>query len=563
MPLADRGVSDFRGLFVFLSLAVGLVLLISCANVANLLLARGMERQKELTVRTALGARRSRIVRQLMSEGILLSFTGGVIGIGLAYLGTRALVALAPSMEMPNLKHAALNGSVLSCSVALSLLTGFIFSILPALTVSGLSLHGALQESGRSSTGNIRSNRLKAALMAGELALTLALLVCAGSVLKSFLSYMRIDPGYVAKTVLTMRMVLPKQKYTQPQDWAGFFNRAVEQVKTIPGVTAVAAGNGAPMEGAGSVLRYNVAGKSAPKAIDFRAMAEYFRITPDYFRAVGIRLLRGRGLLATDTKGKPAVAVVNEEFVRREFPNRDPIGQRIHLDGDVNDSAATETIGPPLEIVGVVNDTKEYGLYHITPAMIYAPLSQDPQPSMALLVKTAVAPESVLPEIRRRLAQIDPDQPVYSIRNLEDIFHENYAFFRFNTLLLTVFASIALILSVVGIYGVIAYAVSQRTREFGVRLALGSPPHKILVLVLRQGAWMSAIGIGLGLVLSWPAIRLLARTLKESMYLDLTRTGPLLFAGLCIGMVLTMLLASFVPARRATKADPMQALHCE
>lgn len=212
MPLADRGVSDYRGLFVFLSLAVGLVLLISCANIANLLLARGMARQKELTVRTALGARRSRLVRQLLAEGILLSVSGGVIGIGLAYLGTRALAALAPTIQLPDLKYAALNSPVLAFSLGLSILTGFIFSVFPALTVSGLSLHSKLQEAGRSSTGNVRNNRLKTTMMVGELALTLALLMCAGSILRSFHSYMKIDPGYVPDHVLTMRMVLPKQK---------------------------------------------------------------------------------------------------------------------------------------------------------------------------------------------------------------------------------------------------------------------------------------------------------------------------------------------------------------
>jgi predicted permease len=560
--LSDRGTSDLRSLFGFLSLAVGLVLLIACANVANLLLARSLERQKELTVRTALGARRSRLVRQLTTEGILLSFTGGILGIGLAYLGVRVLAAVAPTMELPDLKHATLNAPVLAVSLLLSVLTGFLFSIFPALTVSSLSLHATLQATGRLSTTTAHGNRAKAALMVGELALTLALLMCAGGVLESFHHYMNIDPGFEPRNVLTMRMLLPKQKYPQPQERAAFYNEVVEGIKAIAGVTDAAAGSGAPMEGAGSVQRYYVAGRPAPRAIDFRAMCEYFRATPSYFRTAGMRLLRGRDILPTDSEGKPAVAVVNEEFVRREFSNSDPIGQRVILGGDINNSAAMETQGTALEIVGVVHDTKEYGLYHMTPAMIYTPLSQAPDNSMALLVKTAAAPDYILREVRRRIARLDPDQAIYNTRSLEDIFRETHAFFRFNTLLLSVFALMALVLSIVGIYGVIAYAVGQRTREFGIRLALGASRRRIMLLVLRQSMWMSAFGIAVGAALSWPALRLLTRTLKD-LRLDLTGSGPALFASVCAGMALTMLVAAFIPARRATKADPMQALRCE
>lgn len=562
MPLADRGVSDFRGLFVVLSIAVSLVLLIACANVANLLLARGTERQNELNIRSALGAQKNRLVRQLITEGVLLSFCGGWLGIGIGYFGIRALTFLAP-MELPDLKQAALNAPVVMVSVSVSVLSGFLFSVLPALTLSRRSLHGNLQEAGRSSTGTIRAARIKAALVIGEVALTLALLLCAGDVLNSFFSYMRIDPGFDPTNVLTMRLSLSKQKYGSPQQWTTFFNRAVEEIGAIPGVAVAAVGTNAPMGGGGAVLRFHIAGSMAAASISERSIAEYFRTTSDYFRAAGIRLRRGRTLLPSDKDGRTAVAVVNETFARQQFGEGDPIGKQILLDGDVNVSAAAKTAGPSLEIVGVVRDTKDYGLFQTAPQMIYVPLAQDPEPAMSLLVKTIADPDSVVAEVRSRLARLDPDQPVYRIRSLKQIVSEEHAFFRFNTLLLAAFAGLALVLSLIGIYGVVAYAVSQRSKEFGIRLALGSPRHKILTLVLRQGAWLSIAGIGLGLALAWPATRLLARSLKESMLLTLIQTGPELFPALCAGIALTMMLACIFPARRATKADPMQALRCE
>ena len=535
MPLADRGVRAFRGLFTLLSIAVGLVLLIACANVANLLLARGMERQKELTVRTALGARRSRLVRQLMTEGVLLSFLGGLAGIGLGFLGTRVLASLAPVNDLPDLQQLTVRAPVLLLSLGLSIATGVLFSVLPAITLSRTRLHGTLQETGRANTGTVRGHRLKAALVTGEVALTLALLLCAGDILNSFFSYMRIVPGFDVRNVLTMRLSLPRQKYSSPQQWAAFFDRVVEEVRTIPGVTAAAAGSGAPMEGAGSVLRFHIGEGHARATFDESNMTEYFRMSPDYFHATGMRLLHGRTLLPSDTPHEPAVAVINEALARKQFGNADPIGKRIFLDGDVNESATASTAGPPVEIVGVVRDTKEYGLFQITPQMIFVPMAQDPEPAMSLVVKSTLDPASLAAEIRSRVAKIDPDQPVYNVRSLQEIFRNEHAFFRFNTLMLAVFAGMALVLSLIGIYAVMAYAVSQRAREFGIRLALGSPRGRILGLVLRQGVWMGLIGIACGLALSWPATKLLARALNESMFLKLVHIGPVLFPCLVRG----------------------------
>ncbi|HEX4037976.1 MAG TPA: ABC transporter permease [Acidobacteriaceae bacterium] len=563
MPLADRGVGEFRGLFGLLSVAVGLVLLIACANVANLLLARGLERQKELTVRAALGAKRSRLIRQLMGEGILLSLCGGLPGIGVGWWGTRLLAWLAPAREMPEMKHAGVDMPVLLVALGLCLLTGVLFSVLPALTLSRASPQGTLQETGRASSGSRRAGRLKAALVTGEVALTLALLLCAGDILNSFYRYMRVDTGFDASHVMTMRVTLPKQKYSSPGEWRTYFSRAVEEIGTIPGVTGAAAGSGAPMDGYGSVLRFHTAGRAAKVSFDERSITESLGITAGYFRVTGIEVLRGRGLLASDTEGKPAVAVVNETFARTQFGDANPVGRRIFLDGDVNESAAAGTTGPPLEIVGVVRDIKEYGLFRTTPQMIYVSMDQDPEASMVLLVKTPGKPEGVVAEIRSRLGRIDADQPVYNVRSLEEVVANENAFFRFYTLLLSVFAVMALLLALIGIYAVMAWAISQRRREFGIRLALGSPPHRILALVLRQAMRMSLIGIAVGVALAWPTIELLTRTVQESMILTLLRTGAVLYPALCAGTGLTLLLACVIPARSAMGADPMEALRCE
>jgi len=563
MPLTDRGVSGYRVLFLFLSLAVGVVLLIACANVANLLLARGIERQKELTIRTALGAQRSRLIRQLLTEGILLSSLGCLLGVGLAYWGIEALVVFAPTSSLPELKYASLNGRVLAFSLGLSALTGFLFSLFPALTLSTISLTSALQEGGRGASDSLRRNRLKAALVVSELALTLALLLCAGTLIRTFLSSMAVEPGFVAENALVMRIALPVEKYKQGQQWSAFFERVEEEVKAIPGVVTAAVGSGAPMEEAGEVSRYHIAGKPEPDSTQPRNLADYFRVSPDYFRAAGIKLRQGRYLTGADVEGAPQVAIVNEAFVKREFPDKNPIGEKITLLGDVNRSVRDEGGKSFLEIVGVVADIKEFSFYQPSPAIIYAPMRQNPQRTMSLLVRSATEPSSLTTEIRRRLLNLDHDQPVHNIRTLEQIVSEKHALLRFNTLLLTVFAAIAFVLSLTGIYGVVAYSVSQRTKEFGVRLALGAQPKDIFKLVLGKGARLNVIGLGLGLAASFPAIKLLARSLKEAMYLDLIGHGLPLFVVVCGAMTLVALLACFIPARRATKVDPIVAARCE
>lgn len=560
MLLNERGVRNYRGLFLFLSLAVGIVLLIACANVANLLLARGLERQKELTIRAALGAPRLRLLRQLLTEGLLLAGLGGLLGVVLAKWGVTALVAFAPTNNMPELKTAGLNARVLLFSLGLSLLTGVLFSLFPALLLSHGSLTTALQEDGRGTSESRRRHRLKTALVMGELALTLALLVCAGMLLHSFRSYMAIAPGFVADNVLTMRLTLPAEKYAQESQWLTFFARAEESINAIPGVVTAAVTSSVPMEEAGDVLRYQVEGQSEPGPEQPRTLAEHIQVSPDYLQATGIQLRQGRFLAPTDVAGQPRVAVINEFIAKRDFPNQNPIGARLRLLENVNRAVQAGSQQTILEIVGVVADTKDYNLYLKSPPMLYVPVRQSPARTMSLVVKTMAEPATLTSEIRRRLLALDPDQPVYNIRPLTQLVSEKHQLIRFNTLLLTVFAVIALALSLIGLYGVIAYAVGQRTKEFGIRLALGAQTRDIFQLVLRTGTGLTLGGLVLGGALALPALNYLARTLKQSMNLELLGNGPVLLLVVSVVLIAVALLACFVPARRATKVDPMIAL---
>jgi len=493
---------------------------------------------------------------------VLLSGLGGLVGILLAFSGTKVLVAVAPTSNLPELKEVRLDWFVLAFSMGITIVTGLIFSLFPALTLSSFSLRDALQEGGRAGSDSLRRSRLKAALVVGELALTLTLLLCAGSLIKSFRTIMSIDPGFVSENVLAMRIALPAEKYKKSSQWAAFFDRVQEEVKTIPGVVSVAVGDGAPMEDAGEVYTYNVVGKPVYDTAR-QVVTGYFRMSPDYFQTTGIKLRRGRYFNSNDVEGSPRVAIVNEVFVKREFPGKDPIGERIVMLNDVNQSVGSETKGIALEIIGVVASTKESTFYLGSPPNIYVPVHQDQPRTMSLLIKSAGDPTKLLPEIRARLLGIDPDQPVYNIRTVDQIVGETHSLLRFNTLLLTVFAVIALILSLIGIYGVLAYMVSQSTREFGIRLALGCQPRDIFKLMLGKGTLLSIIGLGLGLAASSPAIKFMARSLKESMGLDLVNNGPLLFIVVSGAMVIVVLLACFIPARRATKVDPMVALRYE
>jgi putative ABC transport system permease protein len=561
MLLNDRGISDWRSLLVFMSIAVGLVLLIACANVANLLLARGVGRQRELALRTALGAGRLRLFRQLLTEGMVLSICGGSFGLLMAYWGVHVISALAPTAEIPELTNVAIDGRVFAFLAAVSIGAGLLFSLAPAVTYSATSLYTAMQEGARSSS-SVHQSRMKTAFVTGEIALTLALLVCAGALVHTLETYMSKDPGFDPDHVLVMRLVLAQQKYKESAQWTAFYTQLEQEVSSLPGIEAAAAGSGAPMEQTGDVFRYEIPGKLS-KLGGGSPLIEYWRISPNYFRASGIRLECGRSFSAGDTASASPVAIINQTFARKEFAGRNPIGEWVLLHGDVNQSVNGDNHTRRLQIVGVAHDEHEYTLFQDAPSMLYAPIAQDPQPRMSLLVKTSLSESAVISSVRQRLLQLDPDEPVYNIRPLTEIVREMHALFRFNTLMLASFALLATLLSLTGIYSVVSYSVEQRTREFGIRICLGSTPGRLFGLVLRQATILGVGGIAIGAAAAVPLLNLLTRTIKGSMFIDLIPSGATLLLTMSGTIFLVSLLATYIPARRATRVDPMIALRSE
>jgi putative ABC transport system permease protein len=555
-PIRERVSSGLGSVLGFLALAVGAILAIACANVANLLLARGLDRQAELTVRTAIGAGRTRLVRQLVSEGLVLSALGGLGGIAFTVWAVSALSALAPQGALRDLGSMRVNGMVLVFAVALSALVGVVFSLLPALTQSRVSLAGALHDGARAGDGRGRS-RLRSGVAVAELAIASALLVCASAALQSFRHHMTLDPGFDAANAVTMRIALPNERYPTASSRVELFEQLEAAVRTVPGVTAVAVGSNAPMDGGGAVYRYRVPGRPAPDPSERRLFTQYLSVGRDYFTAAGIAVLRGRTFSDADREGAPRVVIINEAFVQREFGDLDPMGAQIVLEGDVNRSAAAQAPFPPIEIVGVVADTKHYGLQNVTPPMLYVPMRQDPQASIALVVRTDGEPTAVVPGIRARLRRLDSQQPVYGIRTLEQVVRDSHSLFTLSTVLLAAFGASALMLSLVGVYGVFSTSVARRRREFGLRLALGAAPGDLAGLVLRRSLALSAVGLGAGLVVSWPALRALAEAMRSSMNVDLAADWSGAAVIVSVSMLVATSVAGLMPATRASKTDPL------
>lgn len=541
-PLRDTLVAHVRTGVLVLSAAVGLVLLIGCANVAGLLLSRALGRKKEVAVRAALGASRAALVRQLLTESLLLALISGLAGLALGHAATRYL-ATAGTSYLPQGVPIAMDGRVLLFSVAISLLTGVLFGILPALQLSRTNVNETLRDEGRGSTGGHRRAQLKSLLVVGQVALSLLLLIGAGLLVRSFSRLLRVDPGIDPHNVLTMNISLPTVKYAKPEQQIAFFDEMLRKVSALPGVRNAAISAALPL----SWKRITpVLPEGQPDVpLPQRPFVDIEAISPQWFPTMRVPLQGGREFTDADDAQAHKVIIVNQTFARRYWPSQNPVGKHVVI------GRWTE----PAEVVGVAADIKNRGLAQETQPQIYLPFPQLPWGNMNLLVRTAVEPHSMTSALRAQIASVDPDQPVTAVRTVEELMDASRAQPRFTMFLLGSFSATALLLAIIGIYGVLAYSVAQRRKELGIRLALGAEKSDIVRLVVRQGLTLTATGIVIGLVTALALSRVMSSLLYKVGTHDLTTfvLAPVVF-------LLVAVLASYLPARRATKVDPTEAL---
>src|SRR5438132_10320436 len=546
VPLQQQIVGDFKLAVLVLLGAVLFVLLIASANVANMLLARAASRKREIAIRTALGASRWRIVRQLLTESLLLSALGGAVGLLLALWGVYLLIAFGPP-ALPRAREVAVDGRVLVVTFGVSLPTGIIVRFLRALQASKPDLNETLKESGRSAMGSAGHRRARSLLVVSEIALSLVLLVGAGLLMRSFLKLQAVNPGFNPNNVLTMKVSLRGPNYQKAEPIIAFHDQLLNQIKALPGVQSVATRSYIPIapDDGYANLSFAIEGRLPGPAN--RSNAFYNAVSPDYFQTMEIPVLKGRPFDARDDRKAQNAIIINETLARRYFPGEDPVGRRMTL----NDKNPQEEDWAT--IVGIVKDTKPRAqdLTSSPVTEMYMPFAQQPQSSMALIIRATNKPESVVAAVRREVQALDKNQLVHSIRTLESVMSEAVAAPRFRTSLLGVFAVVALILAVAGIYGVMSYAVTQRTREIGIRMALGAPAAEVLKLIVRSGTGPVLLGVALGLAGVIGLTRLMA-----SLLLGVTPTDALTRATVSASLILVALIACCLPARRAARADP-------
>ena len=548
LPLLDYSVRDVRVVLWTLLGAVGCVLLIACANIANLLLARATARHREISIRAALGAGRARLVRQLLTESVVLALAGGAAGVLVSRWGLDALLALAPA-SLPRTADIHLDGGVLAFSLLLSLATGILFGLAPAWLAARTDVNEALKQGARGTTEGGGRGRLRSTLLVLEVAFALVLLASAGLLVRSFGRLAHVDPGFNPENATLIRLSLPAKKYGQPAQQAAFADALLSRLSALPGVQAAGLTHSMPLVGDYN-LSFEIQGR--PVAPSGQPSASYYSVTPGYFPAMGIRLVRGRLFTARDDAKAPRVAIVNEAFVRQHFPHEEVLGHRIYI---------TNTARTPeswREIVGVVADVTQSGVDRVTPAQTYEPFAQQPFDSLNVVVRTSSSPAALLGALRPTVYSVDKDQPVRGIQPLEEIMAASLSRQRFATLLLAIFSLVALVIAAVGIYGVMAYNVTQRTGEIGIRMALGAQPRDVLGLMFRHGARL----VGLGLVLGLAGTLATARVLGSLLFHTSTR-DPLTLAAITLLLGAVAALACLIPARRATRVDPMTALRAE
>jgi putative ABC transport system permease protein len=548
--LNQKATGKIRPALLILLGAVGFVLLIACANVANLLLARAASRQKDVAIRTALGATRWHLIRQLLVESVLLAVIGGALGLVLAWVGVRSLSA-GPLTQLVGSAGVSIDATVLAFTIALSVVTGLLFGIVPAVQISMTRFHDTLKEGGRSVSADRGSQAVRRLLVVAEVALALMLLAGAGLLIKSFSRILGVSPGFEAKSVLTMNVSLPGARYPNDTARIAFWDQTLPKLAAIPGVRAVGATSTMPFGGGWSTGTFNVEGYT-PKPQENAPWGDIRLATPGFAEALRIPVKKGRFVNEQDLPSSPQVVVVDEEMVRRYWPNTDPIGKRIYFD---------PPSGQPIqyiEVVGVVGHAKQEGLDAEDRVQLYFPYKQGPQGFMSVAIRTDVAPETIISAVKQAVQSVDKDQPLANVKTMEQLLSDSVGQRRLSMLLLGLFATIALALASIGIYGVMSYSVALRSRELGIRMALGAARGNVLQLVMRQGMTLVVIGLVLGVLGALGLTRFMATQL-----FGVQPTDPTTFTLVAVGLAMVAMVATLVPAMRATRVDPLEALRQE
>ena len=563
-PLLEVFVGDIRRALWVLFAAVAFVLLIACANIANLLLARAQSRQKEMAIRSAMGAGRWRIARQLLTESVLLALIGGTLGMLVAQWGIKLILYISPD-ALPRSKEIGLDWRVLAFTIGLSFVTGVLFGLVPALQAGVVDVHETLKETGRGTSGK---HWLRSSLVVVEVATTLVLLVGAGLMIRSFYRLQKVNPGFSYDHLTSFTVALPRKKYAESEQREQFYNRLLENLRGLPGVEATAAASGLPLGNNGWQTGFIVADRPRPPR-EQTPLMEACLVTPDYFKAMNIPVKSGRVFDSHDDRswiaGKDLSKldddekqmaplnsiVIDEEFARRYWPGEEAVGKRIAMGSEKDPRFLT--------VLGVVGRVKMESLGTDSKRVQgYFPFAQIPSGGMTVILKAAGDPNQLVAAVRQQVKTIDPDQPIYSVRTMDDIRAESVAPERLNLTLLSIFAGIALVLAVVGIYGVMSYTVTQRTHEIGIRMAIGAQPRDVFRMVIGQGMMLALIGVACGLIGAFGLTRLMA-----SMLFGVEPTDPMTFAAIAVLLTGVALFACYVPGRRATKVDPVVSLRYE
>jgi putative ABC transport system permease protein len=557
VPFHNLVTLNVRPALMILLAAVGFVLLIACANVANLLLARAASREREIAIRLALGASRGRLIRQTLTESVLISVIGGAIGLLISLWGTAALVSLN-KQGIPRAAEIGIDGRVLGFALLVSIAAGILFGLVPALQASKPDLNETLKESGKSSTGHARGRRIRNALVVIQVALAFVLLMGAGLLIKSFSELQRVNVGFNRERLLTMQISLPPAQYPRDSDVIGFYKEAIGRLSALPGVRSASAISQAPLAGGGPQFIFAVEGRPLPAPSE-APIASYRIVTPDYFQTMNIPFVKGRAFTEADDQNALQCVVINQNMADAIWPGEDALGKRVTVGvpgpGEQPDWAA---------VVGVVGNVKHTTIAGEAGMQMYHSVAQTPFLALALgrsmtfILRAELEPGGLIEPARREFASLNPTLPVSNVKTMETIISDAVAPFRFNMFLLGLLAAIAMLLTMIGVYGVMNYAVSQRTKEIGIRMALGAQASQVRGLVLRQGLALSAIGLAIGFGGCLAVTRLMS-----SLLFGVSATDPVIFIAVAIGLTAVSIMACYIPARKATKVDPMIALRHE